>query len=181
MKISKVIILLIAALSITIFIYRNFMKNSIEYYQDKDPKINIKEYFNGSIKAWGMVQDWRGRVVKQFDIKMIGSWDGDIGTLRENFYYYDGKTQERLWIIKKLDNGNYEGEASDVIGKAIGIEKGNAAQWSYIMDLEVDQKIFRIKFDDWMWLMNDGVLINRSYLKKFGITVAELTIFMKKE
>ena len=29
--------------------------------------------------------------------------------------------------------------------------------------------------------MNDGVLINRSYLKKFGLTVAELTIFMQKQ
>jgi hypothetical protein len=29
--------------------------------------------------------------------------------------------------------------------------------------------------------MNDGVLINRSYLKKFGITVTKLTIFMQKQ
>ena len=157
------------------------MKNSINYYQDKDHKMNIKEYFNGPIQAWGIVQDWRGRVVRQFDIKMMGTWDGNIGTLREQFYYYDGQTQERIWIIKKLDNGDYEGTASDVIGKAIGMEKGNAARWAYIMDLEVDQRMFRIKFDDWMWHMNDGVLINRSYLKKFGMKVAELTIFMKKE
>jgi len=181
MKIFKFIVLSLVALSITIFIFINFMKNSIEYYEDKKPEMSIKNYFNGSIKAWGIVQDWRGRVVRQFDIKMIGTWDGDTGTLREQFYYYDGQTQERTWTIKKLDNGVYEGTASDIIDKALGKEKGNAAQWSYIMDLKVDQRVFRIKFDDWMWLMNDGVLINRSYLKKFGITVAELTIFMKKE
>ena len=40
---------------------------------------------------------------------------------------------------------------------------------------------YRLKFDDWMWLMNDGVLMNRSYMKKFGITVGEITIFMKKK
>ena len=181
MKIFKFIALLAAVLSIIIFIYGSFMKNSIGYYQGKDPKMNIKEYFNGPIKAWGIVQDWRGRVVRQFDIKMIGTWDGDIGTLSEQFFYYDGQTQERIWTIKKLDNGDYEGAASDIIGTAIGKEKGNAAQWVYIMDLEVDQRTFRIKFDDWMWCMNDGVLINRSYLKKFGMTLAELTIFMKKE
>jgi hypothetical protein len=49
------------------------------------------------------------------------------------------------------------------------------------MDLEVGDKTYRIKLDDWMWQMNDGVLINRSYLKKFGITVAELTLFMQKQ
>lgn len=181
MKIFKYIILLILFLLIGVFMCVNFMKNSVDYYQGKFPEMSIKEYFNGPIKAWGIVQDWRGRVLRQFDVKMIGKWDGNVGTLREQFYYYDGQTQERVWIIKKLDNGGYEGTASDIIGKAGGVEKGNAAQWAYMMDLEVDKKVFRIKFDDWMWLMNDGVLINRSYLKKFGITVAELTIFMKKD
>ena len=180
MKIFKIIIVVLL-LPLSILIYGNFMNNSINYYQDKKPEMSIKDYFNGPIKAWGVVQDWRGRVVRQFDIKMIGTWQGDIGTLKEHFSYYDGATQERTWTIKKLDNKSYEGTASDIIEKAIGQEEGNAAHWTYIMDLEVDQRIFRIKFDDWMWLMNDGVLINRSYLKKFGITVAELTIFMKKE
>jgi len=180
MKIFKMIALLVAVLSIIIFIYLRFMKTSIDYYQDKKPAMNIKDYFNGPIEAWGVVQDWRGRVVRQFNIKMTGTWNGNIGTLAEHFEYYDGRTQERTWKIKKLDNGHYEGTASDIIEKAIGREKGNTAQWNYIMNLEVDQRVFRIKFDDWMWLMDDGVLINRSYLKKFGITVAELTIFMKK-
>jgi hypothetical protein len=181
MKMFTIIGLTILFLSLNISIYGVSMKNSINYYQDKSPKISIKDYFNGPIKAWGIVQDWRGRVVRQFDVKMLGTWDGDTGTLKEQFFYYDGQTQERIWTIKKLDNGTYEGTASDIIEKALGKEKGNAAHWSYTMDLEVDKKAFRIKFDDWMWGMNDGVLINRSYLKKFGITVAELTIFMKKE
>lgn len=181
MKIFKIIALSTTILSIIIFTYLNFMKNSIDYYENKKPQMSIKDYFNGSIKAWGIVQDWRGRVVRQFDVKMMGTWEGDIGTLKEQFFYYDGQTQERTWTIKKLDNGVYEGTALDILEKAFGKEKGNAAQWSYTMDLEVGKNVFRIKFDDWMWKMNDGVLINRSYLKKFGITVAELTIFMKKE
>jgi len=157
------------------------MKNSIDFYHETLPKVDIKEYFNGPISAWGIVQDWRGRVVRRFDIKMIGKWDGDLGTLTEYFSYYDGQKQERIWNIKKIADGKYEGTASDIIGVAQGLTKGSAAQWSYIMDLEVDKSTYRIRFDDWMWAMNDGVLINRSYLKKFGFTVAELTIFMKKD
>ena len=49
------------------------------------------------------------------------------------------------------------------------------------IDLRALDPFYRIRFDDWMWVMNDGVLINRSYLKKFGITVSELTIFMQKQ
>ncbi|MFT5760687.1 MAG: hypothetical protein ACI9LM_005474, partial [Alteromonadaceae bacterium] len=59
--------------------------------------------------------------------------------------------------------------------------EGSAMQWAYQMDLPVGDSTYRITFDDWMFLMNDGVLVNRSYLKKFGITMAELTLFMQKQ
>jgi hypothetical protein len=53
--------------------------------------------------------------------------------------------------------------------------------WKYSMDITVDNSTYKVKFDDWMWQMNDGIVINRSYIKKFGITVAELTLFMQKK
>ena len=155
--------------------------NSVDYYEGTSPKADIKEYFNGPVKAWGVVQDWRGRVINRFDVEMVGKWEGDTGTLTEHFTYYDGKKQQRVWTIKKLADGSYEGTASDIIDKATGTTKGSAARWNYVMDLPVDDTTYRIRFDDWMWMMNDGVLINRSYLKKFGITVSELTIFMQKQ
>ena len=112
---------------------------------------------------------------------MVGTWSDNVGTLTENFDYYDGQKQQRIWTIKKLENGQYEGTAFDILGKAIGRTEGNAVQWNYIMDLPVGDATYRIRFDDWMWVLNDNVLINRSYLKKFGFTVAELTIFMQKQ
>ena len=155
--------------------------NSLEEYKDTTPKADIQEYFNGPIKAWGIIQDRSGRVTRRFDIDMVGKWDGDTGTLTEHFSYYDGKKQERVWTIKKLSDGGYEGTAADILDKATGRAEGSAVRWHYVMDLPVDDTTYRIKFDDWMWVMNDGVLINRSYLKKFGITVSELTIFMQKQ
>ena len=155
--------------------------HSLDYYSDTTPKADIKEYFNGHVKGWGVVQDWRGRVVNRFDIDMVGKWNGDTGTLTEHFVYYDGKKQERIWTIKKLPDGKYVGTAADIIDKADGKVNGSAVQWRYTMDLPVGDTTYRLNFDDWMWQMNDGVLINRSYLKKFGITVAELSLFMQKQ
>lgn len=156
-------------------------ENRLDYYKDSKPEADIQKYFNGNIKAWGLVQDWRGRVNTRFDVDMVGSWEGNVGTLKENFQYYDGRTQQRIWTITKIEDGIYEGTASDIVGKAIGATKGSGVKWSYVMDIPVDGKIHRLKLDDWMWQMNDGILINRSYLKKFGITVAELTLFMQKQ
>jgi hypothetical protein len=153
----------------------------LEDYADMKPQVDLKTYFNGPIKAWGLIQEPGGKVVSRFDVIMNGTWKGDVGTLKEHFTYYDGTKQERVWTITKLENGTYEGTAPDIIDKAVGDTNGSAVRWAYEMNVPVKGDTYRIKFDDWMWLMNDGVMINRSYLKKFGFTVAELTLFMQKQ
>lgn len=154
---------------------------SLEHHKEMSPTMNLKSYFTGPIKGWGIVQDWRGNVVSRFDVDMKGSWDGDKGILEEDFRYYSGDTQRRVWHITRTADGQYEGRADDIIDKATGQEQGNAIRWAYQMDVPVGDSTYRLTFDDWMFQMQDGVLINRSYLKKFGITVAELTLFMQKQ
>ncbi len=154
--------------------------NKMEHYKDTQPRISIEDFFNGPIKGWGIVQNWKGQVVTRFDVDMTGTWENSTGTLVETFNYYDGRTQERIWTITKNPDGTYKGTADDILDHADGKTEGSAVNWKYRMDLPVGGKTYRLTFDDWMWQMNDGVVINRSYLKKFGITVAELTLFMKK-
>lgn len=154
---------------------------NLEHYEDSEPKLDLQEYFTGPIKAWGIVQDRKGHVTRRFDVTMHGTWDGDTGTLEEHFEYYDGKTDKRTWTIKKVAADKYEGSAGDIIGTANGNINGSAMRWAYVMDLPVGDTTYKITFDDWMFLMNDGVLVNRSYLKKFGFTVAELSLFMQKQ
>ena len=154
---------------------------AINQYEGQTPPLVLEEYFNGPIKAWGLVQDYSGKVTRRFDVDMVGTWEGDVGRLEETFTYYDGETQQRVWTITKVADKKYQGTAGDIIGEATGKSAGNAIRWAYEMDLDVGDKTYRITFDDFMFLMNDGVLINRSYLKKFGLTVGELTIFMQKQ
>ena len=151
-------------------------------YVDQTPRFQLEEYFNGRIKAWGIIQDRSGNIITRFDVEMEGKWDGNKGVLDEVFTYYGtGEVQNRIWEITKIDDNHYEGKAGDIIGKAKGTAYGNAIRWNYEMDVPVDDTSYRMTFDDWIWAMNDGVVINRSYLKKFGITFAELTIFMQKQ
>ena len=48
------------------------------------------------------------------------------------------------------------------------------------MDLPVGDNEYRVQFDDWMWAMDENTLMNRSDIKKFGLVMAEVTIFMQK-
>ena len=153
----------------------------INYYKDKGPALNLQTYLQGPIEGSGIIKDWRGRITKQFDFVADASWKGDVGTLDENMIYYDGQKDHRIWTIKKINDHLYEGTTPDVIGKAIIRVEGNAMNWQYTMDIKVDNSTYRINFDDWMYLMHNGVLINENKFKKFGMTVGSLTLFMKKK
>jgi len=68
-----------------------------------------------------------------------------------------------------------------VIGEAIGEVSGNALRWRYVLELPVDGKTYHVDFDDWMFLMNDKVMMNRSYMSKWGFRLGEVTLtFVKR-
>ena len=83
------------------------------------------------------MQDWRRRVVTRFNVTMLCSWQDDVGTLEEKFDYYDGKTQQRTWMIRKNPDGTYQGTANDILGIARGYQQGSAMHWCYRMDVPV--------------------------------------------
>jgi hypothetical protein len=155
--------------------------DKVDKNQGNEPALDLAEYFNGPVKAWGMVQDYTGKVTRRFDIDLVGSWEGNVGTLNEVFYFYDGEEQKRTWTLTKFAPNRYEGTASDIIGVAQGKSAGNAVRLAYQMDLDVGESKYRVSFDDNLYLMNDGVIINRAFIKKFGLTVGELTVFMQKQ
>jgi hypothetical protein len=68
-----------------------------------------------------------------------------------------------------------------VVGTARGDAYGNAVNWRYDLDLRVNGKTWRMRFDDWMFLQPNGVLINRSRVSKWGIAVGEVTIIFLRE
>lgn len=149
-----------------------------DYIQEK-PTLDLKEYFNGTIDAWGIFQDRSGKVVKRFTVVMKCTWNGDTGVLDEQFTYSDGTTQQRVWTLKKEGN-KYTGTAGDVLGQAKGETAGNAFQWQYTLLLPVDGTTYEVQFDDWMYQMNDQVMLNRATMSKFGIELGEVLLSFRK-
>lgn len=149
-------------------------------YQSEQPILKLEEYFNGTIDGWGHFQKRDGTVVKRFKVVVDASWSGDKGVLDEHFTYSDGTTQQRVWRLTRLQDGVYSGEADDVVGTAEGRVSGNALQWRYTLSLPVGERVYEVHFDDWMYLQEEGVLINRSVMKKFGFRLGEVLLFFKR-
>ncbi|MES9971842.1 MAG: DUF3833 domain-containing protein [Candidatus Thiodiazotropha sp.] len=149
-------------------------------YQSERPVLKLEEYFNGTIDGWGMFQKRDGTVVKRFKVVIEASWDGGKGVLDEHFTYSDGTKQQRIWRLTKRGEVGYAGSADDVVGEASGRVSGNALHWTYTLRLPVGEKIYEVNFDDWMYLQADGVLLNRSVMKKFGFRLGEVLVFFKR-
>lgn len=153
----------------------------IKGYAAAQPVFDPFVFFAGQVHAWGLVQDWRGRVTRRFDVSIIGHQEGDIMVLDEAFRYDDGETDTRTWRIARSGNGAYSGIADDIVGSAHGETAGNTMHWTYDLDLVVDGSTWRVGFDDWMWQLDEGTLMNRSAIRKFGLTVGEVTLFMQRK
>lgn len=153
----------------------------VEAYRDQRPVLDLRQYFDGEIEAQGMFQNRSGEVVRRFTVAIKGSWQGNVGTLEEDFFYADGTTDRRVWTITRIDEHNYTGTADDVIGEATGKAYGNALHWRYVLALEVDDKTYKVDFDDWMYLVDDEVMLNRSEMRKFGFRLGEVTLAFKKK
>ena len=154
---------------------------TVASYKNNTPKLTFEEFFNGPVMAHGIIQSRSGKVMRRFTVDMRGTWNGDKGTLEELFAYDDGERQERTWHVTRLADGSYTGTAPDIIGTATGEQAGNAIRWNYVMRIPVNGTTYDVKFDDWMFLMPDGTMLNRSMLTKFGIRVGEVSIYMQKK
>lgn len=159
---------------------------TVKQYADQKPVLDLKNYFNGVIDAHGIFTDRSGLVVKRFNVVINAKWevrDGkNVGTLDEQFTYSDGTKQQRIWTLTEQEPGKYSGRADDVVGEAAGSVAGNALNWTYTLALPVDGTVYNVQFDDWMYQMDDRVMLNRAKMSKFGIYLGEVTLaFYKRQ
>ena len=153
----------------------------VQDYAKETPVLELRDYFNGTLDAYGIFTDRSGKVVKRFTVVMTCTWQGDAGVLDEAFTYTDGSTQRRIWRRTRHADGRYTGQADDVVGTAEGRQSGNAFNWAYTLALPVDGRVINVQFDDWMYLMNDKVMLNKAAMRKWGVGLGEVTLsFIKR-
>ena len=170
----------LAWMGFALFLLAGCAGPKVDEYRDERPALDLATYFNGNLDAWGIVRNRSGKVVKRFRVEMTGKWQGSRGILEEDFTYSDGSKSRRVWNITKIDANHYRGTAADVIGEAIGEARGNALRWQYVLAVPVDGKTYNVNFDDWMYLVDDEVMLNKSDMRKFGVGLGEVVLSIRK-
>ncbi|MDG1580108.1 DUF3833 domain-containing protein [Pseudomonas sp. GOM6] len=152
----------------------------VEHYSDQQPRLDLPTFFDGPVEAWGIFEDRSGEVIKRFHVDITSRREGEQLILDERFLYSDGTRQRRVWTLTPDGEGRWRGRADDVLGEAQGEIAGNALRWRYQLNLPVDDTTYVVEFDDWMYLMDEDTLINRSSMRKFGVELGQVTLFFRR-
>ncbi|WEK11749.1 MAG: DUF3833 domain-containing protein [Candidatus Pseudomonas colombiensis] len=153
----------------------------VSQYREQTPALELRQFFTGRVEAWGMFQKRSGEVIKRFHVQINSRSEGDRFIMHEDFTYSDGTRQTRVWTLHPDGPGRWRGTADDVVGEAEGEVAGNALRWRYVLNLPVDGKTYQVHFDDWMFLLDENTLANRSYMTKFGFELGQVTLFFRKQ
>lgn len=145
-----------------------------------DREFELQEFFDGRVKAYGQFQDVLGTVRRRFEVDIVGTWDGETLRLVEDFAYEDGSTEQRVWTLRQTGDETWEGTAPGVIGVTKGVERGDTFNWQYEIDLPVPDGTLRVTFDDWMWQLGPNRVLNKAYMKRFGVDIGEVVITFEK-
>ena len=146
-----------------------------------DKELNLEEFFDGDITAYGQFQDVLGNVSRRFTVDINAEMTGKTLTLVEDFSYTDGTTEQRIWALNKVGSNEWLGAADGVVGTARGEESGDMFYWNYTIDLPVPDGEIRVTFDDYMWLLSDDRMLNKAYMSKLGVPLGEVTIMFEKQ
>lgn len=152
----------------------------LDSYKGTTPALKLDQFFNGELKAYGMVLDRSGNLLRRFEVKLIAMWQGDSGEIKEWFEFDDGERSTRVWHLKKMNDNTYQGTAGDVVGIAQGKTEGSALYWKYDLEIPVDGSIYQVTLDDWMFLIDEKRLFNKTDMSKWGFHVGEVILYIEK-
>ena len=170
-----------AIVSISIALVSFACSTSLKEYESTSPVFDLRTFFDGHLVGWGLVKNHQNKVTKRFSVDMKGSWEGESGELYELFRYQDGTTQERIWYLENNSVNDVSGKASDVVGIALGKQKGFAFNWNYDLLVDVDGKEVQVHLQDWIYQIDERAVLSQAKIKKFGIPVGEVIVFILKQ
>ncbi|NIZ12816.1 DUF3833 domain-containing protein [Phaeobacter sp. HF9A] len=181
MKLITALLLLVILVMAAKSMFFSFRAQTPADYADTSPAFSLQTHLNGEIRSEGVIFGPTGKMTNSFVARMVGEWDGDTGTLSEEFTYSNGKQQRREWSLKMGANNTFTGTADDIIGEAQGVVSGSTIRMDYQIVLPKESGGHTLTATDWLYLTESGVIMNKSEMRMFGIKVAELIATMRPD
>jgi hypothetical protein len=93
-----------------------------------------------------------------------------------------GKDTARHWHMRRLGNGKFEASANDMVGTARGSSSGRTFHWTWTLATKPGNCLFDVSMEQRIYLADNGALMNRTIITKFGVRLAEVSEqFVRRE
>ena len=148
---------------------------------DAEARFELTTFLAGSTRAWGIFEDRFGRLRRRFDVKMQGHWQDGVFRLDERFAYDDGRIENRTWLVNPVSADRFEATCDDCVGKAAGTCSAGMIRMSYAFRLRLPSRVVTVDFDDRIYRINASTAVNRATVRKWGIRLGELSLFIEKQ
>jgi len=144
------------------------------------PRFEPDKFFEGPVQSWGVIENRSGSPRSRVRASLNGRRDGDGVVVTQDFTFEDGRKQQRIWKIRRLDEHRYEATSDDA-PTSVGYAYGNAFHWQYTLQLRPGSPLARVQMEHWMYLLGDGdTMINRVVIRKFGVIVGQTTEYFHR-
>jgi hypothetical protein len=145
-----------------------------ESFAGAGPRFDPLQFFDGPSRSWGVIESRSGMPKSRFKTEMMGKREGEDLVITQDFTFEDGRRQQRVWRVKKVDDHHYDATANDVVGVSHGLAYGNTFRWEYTVASH--NPLTQLRYKLWMYLQADGeTLINRVMVTKLGVVLAQTT------
>ncbi len=152
------------------------------HFESSRPLLTPENFFVGHTRSYGVVETPGGRPSAQITTETHGTLKDGVIYIEQDLMTEGKKKNHRSWKMHQVDAHHVEATANDIAGTAYGKLYGNHFSWTFTLKLSPHNPIKRVRMTQNMYLQPDGqTMIIRSVLRKFGITVAQITEEFKKE
>lgn len=149
-------------------------------YAAQEPRLQPETFFNGPLRATGVVKNRAGKVIRRFTADIDAYWKDGVGTLDESFQFADGETDTRVWTLTPQGAGRYRATAGDVVGAGQAEVAGNAMFLDYVLRVPFGDGTIDLRIDDRMYLVTPDRLINESLMSKWGFRVGQILLVIER-
>lgn len=154
---------------------------SVSDYQGRAPEFDPEVFFNGPIRAEGILLSRSGKVNRYFTATIDAEWDQNTGVLDEVFQWNDGERQTRVWRFERVGPKRFRGTAGDVVGEADMIYDGNAVNMTYVLEVPLaNGRTITVSMDDWLYQTSNDTLVNVTEMTKFGFRIGQVVLTMRR-
>ncbi len=139
------------------------------------PAFDPVTFWTGHARSWGVVENRDGSPSAIVTTDCAGTAEGADGVHLVQHVAVSGKDSVREWHMRRLDAHHFAATANDMVGEARGEASGRMFHWTWIWATQSGSDLRNVAMEQWMYLADDGTLMNRTVVTKLGIRLAEVS------